>query len=269
MHGDPQNQLAFLESDDAYLNVVVQGNESDDVSLTSLLRVPLNWFGDGSDAAPPDSYRVLARDFEWPSRRFVGEFVLVGGGSRSGIDGLVVTRWRSSAIVTLPLQHGVDRIEAMGNDAIVIGPHGTDLGMTTIKLAGAPVATTTLVVENARESESRTHGFLYRAESANEGLFGLPLVTSTSSTESASVLFVRNHHLALHSAGVLDVSETTEEDNCLVSCLDWYGNARAIFSGARVFALIGYELIEGRVESDGQVNETARLNFNPGARTSQ
>ncbi|HJU41382.1 MAG TPA: beta-propeller domain-containing protein, partial [Vicinamibacterales bacterium] len=165
VHGDPQNQLAFLESDDGHLNVVVQENETEGASSTSLLRVPLNSFGDGSDSAPPDNYRVLARDFEWPSTRFIGEFVLVGDASRYGVNRLVATRWpnRSSEIVTLPLQHGVDRIEAMGNDAIVIGPHGTDLGMTTIKLAGAPVATTTLVVENARESESRTHGFLYRA----------------------------------------------------------------------------------------------------------
>ncbi|HJU42679.1 MAG TPA: hypothetical protein VJ691_07680, partial [Vicinamibacterales bacterium] len=140
---------------------------------------------------------------------------------------------------------------------------------TTINLAAAPVPITTLVVDSARESESRTHGFLYRAESTNEGLFGLPLVTFTSSTESASVLFVRNRHLALHTAGMLDASDTTEQDNCLVSCVDWYGNARAIFSGARVFALMGYELIEGRMESDGQVTETNRLNFNPGSRTSQ
>lgn len=186
-----------------------------------------------------------------------------------GINRLVAKRWRSSEIVTLPLQHGVDRIEAMGSDAIIIGSHGNDLGMTTINLAATPVPTTTLVVETARESESRTHGFLYHAESANEGLFGLPLVTSTSSSESASVLFVRNRHRALHAVGMLDASETTEEDNCLVSCVDWYGNARAIFSGSRVFALMGYELIEGRVESDGQVTETTRLNFNPGARTSQ
>ena len=42
-------------------------------------------------------------------------------------------------------------------------------------------------------------------------------------------------------------------------------NARAIFSGARVFALIGYEMIEGRIGSDGQITETQRLNFNNGS----
>ena len=269
VHGDPQNQLAFLESDDAHLNVLVQDSESNDSSRTSLLRVPLSWFGDGSVAAPEGSYRVLARDFEWPSRRFVGEFVLVGGASRDGANRLVAARWRSSEAVTLPIQHGIERIERIGDGAIVIGTHGDGLGMTTISLVAAPVSVTTLVVEDARQSETRTHGFLYRAESAKEGLFGLPLVTSTSSTESASVLFVRNHGLALHAAGMLDVSETSEDDNCLVSCVDWYGNARAIFAGVRVFALMGYELIEGRIGSDGQVIETTRLNFNPGARTSQ
>lgn len=83
------------------------------------------------------------------------------------------------------------------------------------------------------------------------------------------MLFVRNRHLSLQSAGLLEASATMEEDNCLVSCVDWYGNARAIFSGARVFALMGYEMIEGRIGSDGQITETQRLNFNPGASRSQ
>jgi hypothetical protein len=68
---------------------------------------------------------------------------------------------------------------------------------------------------------------------------------------------------------VVEAKGWLRRNNCLVSCVDWFGNARAIFSGARVFALMGYELIEGRMQSGGEVTETTRLNFNPGARTSQ
>ena len=32
----------------------------------------------------------------------------------------------------------------------------------------------------------------------------------------------------------------------VASCVDWYGNARPIFLGDRMFALLGYELVEGR-----------------------
>ena len=270
VEGDPSNQLSFLESDDAHLNVIVHRKEADDIFVTSLLRVPLNAFGDGSVAAPPDSYRELARRFYWFSIRFVGDYVLVGGESPDATDErLIVTRWRSREMFTLPLQHGVERIESLGDDAIVIGPQNGGLGMTTIDLAGRPRVAATTRIQNARQSESRTHGFLYHTESAQEGLFGLPLLTTASNTESASVIFVRNRHLSLEIAGSLDASLTVEEDNCLVSCVDWYGNARAIFSGARVFALMGYEVIEGRSGAEGQITETQRLNFNPAARTSQ
>jgi hypothetical protein len=272
VEGDPSNQLAFLESDDAHLNVVVHRNESEGIFVTSLLRVPLSAFGDGSVAATTDSYRVLARGFDfWFSTRFIGDYVLVGGASPDAThDRLIVARWRlSPQMFTLPLQHGVERIESMRDDAIVIGPQGGDLGMTAISLAAEPKITGTMRVESARQSESRTHGFLYRAESSHDGVFGLPLLTSSSSADSASVVFIRNRHLSLESAGRFDASATVEEDNCLVSCVDWYGNARAVFSGARVFALMGYEVIEGRIGSDGQITETERLDFNPGARTSK
>ena len=35
------------------------------------------------------------------------------------------------------------------------------------------------------------------------------------------------------------------DDGCKAWCVDWYGNARPIFLGERVFALLGYEIVEG------------------------
>jgi hypothetical protein len=40
-------------------------------------------------------------------------------------------------------------------------------------------------------------------------------------------------------------------DRCVASCVDWYGNARPLFFDDRLFALLGYEIIEGRLEDDG------------------
>jgi hypothetical protein len=45
-----------------------------------------------------------------------------------------------------------------------------------------------------------------------------------------------------------------------VSCVDWYGNARPIFYKGRVFALLGYELVEADI-SRGRVRETDRTNL--------
>jgi hypothetical protein len=42
--------------------------------------------------------------------------------------------------------------------------------------------------------------------------------------------------------------------------VDWYGNARPIFYRGRVFALLGYELIEGRIDG-ASIAEIGRTDF--------
>jgi hypothetical protein len=50
-----------------------------------------------------------------------------------------------------------------------------------------------------------------------------------------------------------------------VSCVDWCANARPIFLRGRIFALLGYELMEGGEEDDGRIRELRRVSFAPGA----
>ena len=45
---------------------------------------------------------------------------------------------------------------------------------------------------------------------------------------------------------------------CEVSCEDWYGNARAVFIGNRVFAITGDKLIEGELTA-ASINEIYRI----------
>jgi hypothetical protein len=44
--------------------------------------------------------------------------------------------------------------------------------------------------------------------------------------------------------------------------VDWYGNSRPLFLRGRVFALMGYEIVEGRVQG-GRIVEAHRVNFAP------
>mgnify|MGYP001765486990 CR=1 FL=1 len=48
--------------------------------------------------------------------------------------------------------------------------------------------------------------------------------------------------------------------SCEVSCVDWYGNTRALYIGDRVFALSATELIEGAL-ANGRIQERRRLNL--------
>ena len=52
------------------------------------------------------------------------------------------------------------------------------------------------------------------------------------------------------------------DDARVASRVDWYGNARPIFIGDRMFALMGYELVEGR-QARGDIAEVGRVNFQP------
>lgn len=45
-----------------------------------------------------------------------------------------------------------------------------------------------------------------------------------------------------------------------MSCIDWYGNARPIFTGGRLLALINSELVEGALEN-GKVAEINRIDL--------
>ncbi len=45
-----------------------------------------------------------------------------------------------------------------------------------------------------------------------------------------------------------------------MSCVDWYGNSRPVFTDGRIFALTGTEMIEGRIDG-GRIREVQRLNI--------
>jgi hypothetical protein len=79
---------------------------------------------------------------------------------------------------------------------------------------------------------------------------------------SAAVLFLRNEGLDLDEIGELEARDTSTNDNCRASCVDWYGNARPLFIRQRVFALLGYEIVEGSLSADG-IQEMRRLNYSP------
>ena len=53
-----------------------------------------------------------------------------------------------------------------------------------------------------------------------------------------------------------------QNDGCRASCVDWYGNSRPLFVGGRVFALMGYEIVEGAA-TEKRIVETRRVSFAP------
>lgn len=86
---------------------------------------------------------------------------------------------------------------------------------------------------------------------------------------SAAILFLRNDSLQFREVGELGAeSEKAIDDKCRASCVDWYGNARPLFLRGRVFALLGYEIVEGSLD-DGRMKELRRVNYAPGQATTR
>ena len=254
--GSPLDQFSFLEDGDGYFNVLVRAHGRGEAMWSSevrggdlaLLRVHLGRFADGRDAAPSESYQPLPGHAA--QNRFVGQYLLYGSQRQ-----LFAARYADGSTFGLPVNHSVDRLEALGEDAVAIGSDGKDLHFSSVRLAPYPVVAGRYTRANARQGETRSHGFFYDQRQA---LLGLPI-----RHRSASVLYLRNQALNFAEIGTLDASaDANTSDGCRASCVDWYGNSRPLFIRNRVFALMGYEIVEGQLGRDG-IAETRRVNFSP------
>ena len=281
--GSPVDQFSFLESGDEHLNVLVRsdgygeqmwGSEfaAGDVAL---FRVPVSNFSDGSLDAPQYRYREVPKPEGYTfQNRFIGNYLLYGTGSgwgrpqKKGSGDLFAVNWASGDVSELRLQHGVDRIEQMGSDAVVVGTDGTDLYFSPIRLGSSPEVRPSYARKNASQGELRSHGFFYKANGGDSGLLGLPIAREGRAgyrhlmEGSAAILFLRNNGLTFNEVGEMEAKNSSNDDGCRASCVDWYGNARPLFVRGRVFALLGYEIVEGSVGRD-RIQELRRINYSP------
>jgi len=294
--GSPVDQFSFLESKDGHLNVLVRSESVGDgmwgaevaAGEVALMRVPLTSFSDGSEAVPSSNYRKLSQP-ECVSgqgcsytfqNRFVGSYLLYGTGSGWGYPQkadrahLYAVRWDEDEDETgdahvLSLAHGVDRIEQMGEDAVVVGTDGRDLHFTAVRLGESPEVVFRYTRKGASQGELRSHGFFYKPDGPDSGILGLPISVPGRPgyrhlfEESAKILFLRNESLHLEEVGELAAQpKRAIDDACRASCVDWYGNARPLFARGRVFALLGYEIVEGSLDA-GRLHERRRVSYAP------
>ncbi len=283
--GSPVDQFSFLQSEDQHINVLVRSGANGDgmwaaevtAGDVALMRIPIMSFSDGSETVPATSYRRLPRPEGYVfQNRFVGDYLIYGTGSgwgypKKNVDqsNLFLVDWKRGNSQQLTLQHGVDRIEQMGTDAVIVGTDGTDLHFSSLRLSAWPEIVSRYTRKQASQGELRSHGFFYKPDGENSGMLGLPISVPGRLgyrhlfENSASILFLRNDSLQFREVGELGSRpERAIDDKCRASCVDWYGNARPLFLRGRVFALLGYEIVEGRLD-DGRMRELRRVNYTP------
>lgn len=275
VRGRPFDQFSFLERD-GHLNVVVgleHGDEYGDFDI-ALLRIPLESLGDGRASAPGAAYRPITRCEGPVSNRFVGDSLLVSCGNRdtggdvAAASSLNVFQQATGYLTRIPVEVWVSRIEPIGKDALIVGGRAPlDLRFTTVRLDDRAAAIVdAFTYRGAAESEARSHAFGFAPLGAADGLLGLPVVANDTGdlpgAARGAVVFLRSQSLMLTDVGSLATQSTETDDECRASCVDWYGTSRPFFIGSRVFALLGYEIIEGEL-AGGLIRERVRTNFAP------
>ncbi|MDQ0462375.1 hypothetical protein QO010_000123 [Caulobacter ginsengisoli] len=294
--GAPVDQFSFREdAAEGVLNVLVRSEGYGDAmwrpefsnGTVALLRLPISAFGDGRYEARRERYRLLPKPKgnAWAfQNRFAGDYLLYGlgrgwGSPQAGDSTLTVVPVRGGPVTQLALGQSIDRLDLLGGDAIVIGGEKGGVVFTTIELprGAAPRVGDRYVRAEASEAESRSHAFFYRADDDSpdgaSGIMGLPVARPARPVyrqlfeNSTAMVFVRRQDRRLSGLGELAAGDTDiRDDSCVASCVDWYGNARPIFWKGRVFALMGYELVEGRV-AGGRVSEVGRVSYAPRAKS--
>jgi hypothetical protein len=198
---------------------------------------------------------------------------------------VVVPLDRADDARILQLDHNVIRMERAGDQVVVTGYRDTaGLSLSLIDVAGLRTAST-LRLPGRFESEGRSHAFNLTLAPDRRGVMGLPTVRKVDGSEywpsrssPSDISFLQTDSEGrLVSTGTLASGlaprsdeagepdgEEDEDDvpgySCEVSCVDWYGNSRPIFTDGRIFALTGPELIEGRLQAGG-IDEVRRLNI--------
>ena len=302
--GAPIDQFSFREDpDDGLINVmVVSDGDGDGMwnaetgrGKAALLRLPFTRFGDGEEPLDEDDYRRLpALEGRWGSRnRFVGEHLLYSDviyndphrddeATPRQEGRLTVVPLDGGPVVRFTVPGEIGRIEEMGPDALAVSG-AADVFFTSIDLqTPRPTISDQFVMLGSEETESRSHAFFYRPDPSSvdgaQGVLGLPVTRPLPPGRGESfdmrgaletITYLRRdgggrlRELGALEAGPVAVSI---DDGCVASCIDWYGDARPIFLGERIFALLGYEVVEGR-ERGGRIHELRRIDVTPPAPT--
>lgn len=219
--------------------------------------------------------RFTERHLVYGAREGWGSWPPDEGDPRENGRAIIVPVDAPASPVTVELPHDVIRAERAGPYMALTGYHDhTGLSLSLIDLRAEPHVSDTVKLAGRFESENRSHAFNSRIDASGAGLIGLPTVPQSeeaerwwwwSSSSDMSYIGVATDG-RLSEAGDLEATRRDPDQpsgtdyECEVSCIDWYGNARPIFTGGRLLALINSELVEGELRN-GKVEEINRIDL--------
>ncbi len=271
------------------------GCEDDDTPTAfALLDAPLGRFRDYYVAARESEFaRLPGIEGGGIENRFVGDFVVYGGRDRYSRrpprDEEARNRALANALTVVPIDtpgaaqrvalgHSLIRLEKIGDSVVIANGYADEAGLRVshVGLAageGGSAVRSSALLPRRYESEGRSHAFNATYTTAGDGMLGVPTVTRVEQSggywwysDVSDLTF-----LGFDAKGLLadagQITATPEEAvragegyDCEVSCIDWYGNARPIFLGGKVYGLMATELVEAEVVA-GMVSERRRVDL--------
>lgn len=263
-------------------------DEPDPEARLAYLDFPLSSFGATVADLGPDHYtRLPGVKSHYIANRFTDAYLVYGslGQSRRGHSenatppAYAVPVDRPQDVRPLDVRHTVIRAEQAGSDIVLTGYRdGLGLFVTLVDLDRRPRIASSVRLDRRYESEGRSHAFNSLIQADGSGVMGLPTIGEEGRSSRAAWRSRASDlsFLTLDRAGRLtpvgelerrfDYGRGSDDEDgipgysCEVSCIDWYGNSRPIFTDGRLFALTGTEMIEGRIYED-EVLEVQRLNI--------
>jgi Beta propeller domain len=292
VRGRPSNQFAMEVQDQKFFMLSRWADEACEArsfegrAQLALTTIPLTQFDDAPGQIRQTSVTALPGDMPSPEVRFmegwmvyhgVGQSIIVPAGQLTRVEPNAPTTLfaaplaRPTATLSTAVPHGLNRLQPMAGGMLAIGQSGPrNLSMSWLNPADAFKPSSTFTLQGRVESEGRSHAFSATQLNDGRSLMGLPTIDyddgqirDVARTTSSNLSF-----FAMSTSGVFsqagDIAMARAKPNesykCEVSCVDWYGNSRAIFTGGRIFALMGTQIVEGRLNGD-HMDVSSRLDM--------
>ena len=279
VNGEPANQFSLAADTDVFRALVTMENEQGGEDL-QLMVLPRSAMGRTPGTAQGAEFYDLPDQEGELENRFTGTHLVYTleneerwwepfwSEEQNSADAklALVPFDAPNDVQVLAVPHSVIRLER-ARDHIVATGYASERGLSLSALdlrSGRGRLAGTQMLPARYESENRSHAFNSRIENDGSGMIGIPTVVKITQSgrpvwrsEKSDISFLEvSADAQLRSAGTLYPSgkPVHPEYQCEVSCIDWYGNSRPIFTMGRIFALSGTELVEGEMR-DGFVNK--------------
>jgi hypothetical protein len=286
-HGRPIDQFS-LEANETRLRGLIRFDSlrctptGRDEPVLTFLNMPLDRFGPRLRELPEDLYTDLPPTESFAiANRFTDRYLVYGSLARSRFNPgdedfrtvpsrtFAVPVDRPQGVRRIAVPHNVLRAERAGNDIVLTGYRDrTGLRISLVDLDRTPRIASTAHLRNRFESEGRSHAFNSLMEGDGSGIMGIPTiyratdrpVTRSEGSDVSYLTADAGGRLAAIGELASDGRRRNPAYRCEVSCIDWYGNSRPIFTDGRVFGLSGTELIEGEVNGE-RIREVRRVDL--------